>query len=146
MPKELLSLNPKDGGLGIENPKSIAASQYKASIQKTKIHTEAIKKQEMSMRQESSEGKTEKEIEQQYRREQNNKRKERIECLQIPEHLVRCVAQARDTKASNWLNALPLKEPNLDMNKNQFSDALCLGYNQQIRTYPLKVHAAVSSM
>ena len=59
------------------------------------------------MRQESSEGKTEKEIEQEYRREQNNKQKERIECLQIPEHLVRCVAQARDTGVSNWLNALP---------------------------------------
>ena len=64
------------------------------------------------MRQESSEGKTEKEIEQDYRREQNNKRKERIKCLHRPEHIVRCVAQARDTGAINRLNALPLEEQN----------------------------------
>ena len=136
VPSELLSLNPKDGGLVIENPKSIASSQYKTSILKTKIHKETIIKQEMTMRKESSDGRTQKEIEQECRKLKENERKVRNERLVVPSHLKRCMEQAKDTGASNWLNALPIKDQQLDMNKGQFADALCIRYNQPIRNLP----------
>ena len=42
----------------------------------------------------------------------------------------------RDEGASSWLNALPIKEQQLDLNKGQFVDALCLRYNQPIKNLP----------
>ena len=48
----------------------------------------------------------------------------------------RCVAKARDDGASSWLNALPLKDQKLDLNKEQFTDALNLRYNQWLRNLP----------
>ena len=138
VPKEILSLNPKDGGLGIENPKDIAANQYKASIQKTKIHKETIMGQELTMRKTSSDGKTEKEIEQECRSVKTKIRTERKEKTEIPSHLKRCIEQACDTGASNWLNAIPIKDQHLDLNKGQFADALCIRYNQPIRNLPSK--------
>ena len=43
------------------------------------------------------------------------------------------VKQACDKGASSWLNAFPIREQNLDLNKEEFKDALRLRYN-----FPLK--------
>ena len=136
VPDELLALNPKDGGLGMESPLSIAAYQYNASVFKTQIHTETIMNQGMTMKKESIDGRSEIEIEMECKRKKERERKERIEGAELPDHLKRCVEQARDTGASNWLNALPIKDQQLDLNKGQFVDALCLRYNQPLRNLP----------
>ena len=36
----------------------------------------------------------------------------------------------------SWLNALPFKDKKLDINKEQFTDALNLRYNQRLRNLP----------
>ena len=55
---------------------------------------------------------------------------------EIPETLKPWVEQAKDEGASAWLNALPIKEQKLDLNKGQFNDALCLRYNQPLKDIP----------
>ena len=59
-----------------------------------------------------------------------------MEQIEIPEHLKSCVAQVKDEGASSWLGALPLKEQNLNLNKEQFADGLCLRYNQRVKNLP----------
>lgn len=135
IPRDIIALNPNDGGLGIENPGKIAASQFQASKIKTQIHVETIVNQEQIMRDITRDGKTPKDIEGQIRQNKQQLRKENTEAA-IPEHMKRCVEQARDNGASSWLNALPLKDQKLDLNKEQFTDALNLRYNQRLRNLP----------
>ena len=80
-------MNPKDGGIGIENPGSIAKEQYEASRYKTQIHVLTIKKQSSLMENENEEGILAKEIEEKNRQEKNNRRRKRIEMQEIPETL-----------------------------------------------------------
>ena len=47
----------------------------------------------------------------------------------IPDDIKPFLIQARDKGASSWLNALPIQEQNLDLNKEEFQDALRLRYN-----------------
>ena len=46
------------------------------------------------------------------------------------------VRQARDTGASSWLNDLPIREQQLNLNKGQFSDALALRYGLPLKGLP----------
>ena len=46
------------------------------------------------------------------------------------------VKQACDKGASSWLNALPIREQNLDLNKEEFKDALRLRYNMPLKNLP----------
>ena len=43
--------------------------------------------------------------------------------------LPQVVQQTRDKRASSWLNALPIKEHGLPLNKQEITDSLCLRYN-----------------
>ena len=136
VPDELLALNPKDGGLGIESPLSIATDQYSASKFKTQIHTETIINQECVMRDETSNGMSSKEISEQDRQERTARRKQRVKQIEIPDHLKQWVEQAKDEGASSWLNTLPIREQQLDLNKGQFVDAVRLRYNQPLKNLP----------
>ncbi len=46
------------------------------------------------------------------------------------------VEQARDKGASSWLNALPIREQQLDLSKDEFRDALRLRYNLPLQQLP----------
>ena len=46
----------------------------------------------------------------------------------IPENVKHIIEQTTEKGASAWLNALPLKEQNLDLNKEEFRDALRIRY------------------
>ena len=43
------------------------------------------------------------------------------------------VNQACDKRASSWLNSLLMRKRNLDLNKEEFKDALRLCYNSQVK-------------
>ena len=53
---------------------------------------------------------------------------ERIDESLSPD-LLEAVQQTRDKGASLWLNAIPIKEHGLALNKQEFRDSLCLRYN-----------------
>ena len=44
--------------------------------------------------------------------------------------------QTRDKGASSWLNAIPIKEHGLPLNKQKFRDSLCLRYNLPLSNLP----------
>ena len=52
--------------------------------------------------------------------------------VKLNENLKPYIKQARYDGASSWLNTLPIKEQQLDMNKEQFTDALRLLYNHSL--------------
>ena len=135
IPREIIALNPNDGGLGIENLEETAAFQFQASKIKTQIHVDTIVNQEQTMRELTEDGRTQKDTEGQVRQSKQQRRKEKTEAP-IPDYMKRCVEQARDNGASSWLNALPLKDQKLNLNKEQFTDALKLRYNQRLRNLP----------
>ena len=54
----------------------------------------------------------------------------------LPENLKPLVKQACDKGASSWMNTLPLIEKNLDLNKQEFRDALRLRYNEDLENLP----------
>jgi len=60
-----------------------------------------------------------------------NLRREAIDASLSPS-LLRSTMLARDKGASSWLNAVPLEEQGLTLNKQQFRDSLCLRYNLQL--------------
>ena len=47
----------------------------------------------------------------------------------LPPDLLQAVQQTRDKGASSWLNAIPIEEHGLPLNKHEFRDSLCLSYN-----------------
>ena len=64
-----------------------------------------------------------------------NLRREAIDASLSP-NLLRSTMLARDKGASSWLNAVPLEEQGLTLNKQQFRDSLCLRYNLQLADLP----------
>ena len=62
-------------------------------------------------------------------------RMEEIDASLSPD-LLRSIEQARDKGASSWLNAIPLKEQSLALNKQEFRDSLRLRYNLPLSDLP----------
>ena len=54
----------------------------------------------------------------------------------LPDNLKPLIEQACDKGASSWLNTLPIKDQNLDLNKEEFKDALKLRYNVPLTNLP----------
>ena len=50
--------------------------------------------------------------------------------------LLQAVQQIRDKGASSWLNAIPIDEHGLPLNKQEFRDSLCLRYNLPLPNLP----------
>ena len=44
--------------------------------------------------------------------------------------------RTRDKGVSSWLNAIPIEEHGLDLNKQEFRDSLCLRYNLPLPKLP----------
>lgn len=113
--------------------------QFAGSKLITKPHVESIISQSNIMFSGSCDGKTTKEL-----NKENSKAKEeallkeKIDNVDsiIPEDLLPFVKQTRDKGASSWLNAIPIEQQGLDLNKNEFSDALRLRYNLPLKGLP----------
>ena len=54
----------------------------------------------------------------------------------LPPDLLQAVQQTRDKGASSWLNAIPIEEHGLPLNKQEFRDSLCLRYNLPLPNLP----------
>ena len=136
--RDLLSLNPSEGGLGISILSSEAQEQHSASKKITKLHVQSILNQAVSLKEKDSEGRTFQEIKNQTNAEKSKERKERITSIHknLPTNIKPHVEQACDKGASCWLNALPIKEQNLHLIKEEFRDAISSRYNIPLKTLP----------
>ena len=138
VPREVLSLNPSEGGLGINILSQDANNQFLASTNITTPHVQSIISQENIKRSSNSDGKTTQELGNENKTRNRQWKMEKMDELDraLPDELKAFVEQARDKGASSWLNALPIKDQNLTLNKEEFRDALRLRYNQPLPNLP----------
>ena len=69
------------------------------------------------------------------RRAAAKSRIERIDESLSPD-LLQAVQHTRDKGASSWLNAIPIEEHGLALNKQEFKDSLCLRYDLLLPNLP----------
>ena len=138
VPRDLLALNPNDGGIGINILGQVSGNQFKASSKITQPHVESILNQDTIMHTTNSEGKSTQELMQENNAKKHEQRKQQMEEIDInlPENLKTFVEQARDKGASSWMNALPISEQHLTLNKEEFKDAMRLRYNLPLSGLP----------
>ena len=132
---ELVTLTPAQGGMGIPNLRVEASQQYAASKSITKQHVESIRTQSAFM------ATSEQSVENHTRNQQSlNTETTRLRMDQIdaslPPDLLRLIKQARDKGASSWLNAIPLEEQDLALNKQEFRDSVRMFYNMPLSDLP----------
>ena len=53
--------------------------------------------------------------------------------------LLQAMQQTRDKGSSSWLNAIPIEEHGLALNKQEFRDSLCLRHNLPLPNLPVLV-------
>ena len=133
--RELFTLLPAQGGLGIPDLKAEAPQQYAASKLTTTPHVAAIRTQSTFMPVGEQSVEDLKRQQQSLKTMAANLRREAIDASLSPS-LLRSTMLARDKGANAWLNAVPLEEQGLALNKQQFRDSLCLRYNLQLADLP----------
>ena len=126
--RNLFTLTPSQGGLGIISPKSESPHQYINSVLLSKSHVDAIKTQSVKMVTDETAVENAKKHIQDGKVEVLKANVERIDS-ELQPNIKRMVDQARDKGASSWLNAIPLEEQGLCLNKEEFRDALRMRYD-----------------
>ena len=132
--KGLVILSTAQGGIGIPDLKRESSEQFNASLDITASHVNSIVTQRSTI--------PGRELMEEWKREINaqssaatKSRIDRIDELLSPD-LLQVVQQTGDKGASSWLNAIPIKEHGLPLNKQEFRDSLCLCYNLPLSNLP----------
>ena len=133
--RRLATLATGQGGLGIPDLKSEAPQQFAASRLITTAHVDSITSQSSIM------VPGERSTEELKRHQQSLKRasaKEKMDSIDssLSPGLLRLVNQSRDKGASSWLNAMPLADKGLALNKQEFRDSLRLRYDLPLVDLP----------
>ena len=115
---ELVNLTPAQSGLGIPNLKFEAPLQYAASKLFSKHYVELIKCQIAEMGPSEQSIDDLKRIQQSIKTETAKSRMGSVDASSSPDVLC-LVMHSRDKRASSWLNAIPLKEQGLALNKQE---------------------------
>ena len=133
--RRLATLATGQGGLGIPDLRSEAPQRFAASRLITTAHVESIASQSSIM----VPGK--RSTEELKRHQQSLKRastKAKIDSIDssLSPGLLRLVNQSRDKGVSSWLNAMPLADQGLALNKKEFRDSLRLRYHLPLVDLP----------
>ena len=136
--RDLLALNTSDGGLGINCVTKEAVKQYKASKAVTTNHVNSIMQQCKTMIDIGDDDKTTADHKREVVSQIEQEKRDHVKNLHdlLPDELRNYVSQACDKGASSWLNTIPLKDQNLDLNKVEFTDAIRLRYNAPLPNLP----------
>ena len=129
---EVITLPPAHGGLGIPALSEETPQQYAASTSITRPHVEAILFQSTSMPASTNVIKNE---QQSIKRQNAKEKRDRID-ESLSANLLTHVEQARDKGASSGLNAIPVEEQDLTLNKEEFRDSLRMRYNMPLSDLP----------
>ena len=143
LPRELLALNPNEGGIGIQILSEESKPSFEASEKITSPHVESIITHDCTLRTCDSNDRPDNQIRDEYHKERLRRRKEQIKQTdekltdeKLTDEQKLYVEQARDNGASSWLNTLPIHEQQLDLSKTEFRDALHLRYNLPLKDLP----------
>ena len=128
--RDLLTLPPRLGGLGIKNIVEISPKEHENSISLT----QRLQNDLMGRDQDGNNGKSVSQI----KSEKNERNKEKLERLktEMNEEQKRLNGANTMTGTSNWLTNLPIKDLGYDLNKQQFQDALRIRYNWSLSKLP----------
>ena len=66
--------------------------------------------------------------------------KENLDSKELTETEKRKIEICQEPGASNWLTALPLREADFSLNKQEFRDALAIRYNIPIKGLPQNLY------
>ena len=132
--KELVNLSSAQGVIGIPDLKRESSEQFNASLDITAPHVNSIVTQSSTIPARELMEERKREINAQ-RRAAAKSRIDRIDESLSPD-LLQAVQQTRDKGASSWLNAIPIEEHGLPLNKQEFRDSLCLRYNLPLPNLP----------
>ena len=132
--KELVNLSTAQGGIGIPDLKRESSEQFNASLDITAPHLNSIVTQSSTIPARELTEERKREINAQ-RRAAAKSRIDRIDESLSPD-LLQAVQQTRDKGASSWLDAIPIEEHGLPLNKQEFRDSLCLRYNLPLPNLP----------
>ena len=122
--KELVNLSSAQSGIGIRDLKRESLEQFNASLGITPPHVNSIVTQSSTNPAREVMEERKHEINAQ-RRTATKSRIDRIDELLSPD-LLQAVQQTRDKGASSWINAIPIEEYSLPLNKQEFRDSFCL--------------------
>ena len=132
--KELVNLSTVQGGIGISGLTRESSEQVNALLDITAPHVNFMVTQSSTI--------PARELMEERKREINAQRrataKSRIDRIgeSLSPDLLQAVQQTRDKGASSWLNAIPIEEHGLPLNKQEFRDSLCLRYNLLLPNLP----------
>ena len=132
--REVFSLPPNLGGLGIINPISAASQQHQASIKITAPLVENIQHQLNVPQTDLLQQHTKAEL----KKKKNSILKQKVEEIlpKLPSQLQQCVNHGQEKGASLWLTALPMERHGYALHKSDFRDALALRYNLPLQRTP----------
>ena len=133
--RDIFNLPPRFGGLGIPKMTEIAENEYGYSTIATKSLKDAIMNQDAEYIENAQELH---DIKANITKDRNEKyeemKKEVLETMAESSRLM--LELAAEKGASSWLTALPIKEFGYLLNRQQFTDALCLRYNLTLKDCP----------
>ena len=133
--RRLATLATGQGGLGIPDLKSEAPQQFAASRLITTAHVDSIIPQSSIMVPGERSTEELKRHQQFFKRASAKEKMDSIDSSLSP-GLLRLVNQSRDKGASSWLNAMPLADQGLALNKQEFRDSLRLRYDLPLVDLP----------
>ncbi|KAG0730284.1 hypothetical protein GWK47_028536 [Chionoecetes opilio] len=133
--RELLSLPPRLGGMGITSPEEMAEEENRDSIHLIRSLTERIIAQD-------AKGETDQNavlgLKKTMSRNRQNAQVERLERLKdvMPIETVKKISHSQETGASNWLTCLPIRaKASASTNKNSY-DCRCSEYGWPVEGLP----------
>ena len=135
--RELISLPPRLGGMGIINPIKAAVEEFKNSVCLTKQLTKKIVEQDKdgSINKDSVK-ETRREIAKQREKDQQEELQKILGGEQLGLYEKKRIEMCLEKGASNWLSAFPLKEAGFSLNKLKFRDASALRYDLPVPRLP----------
>ena len=132
--RDLLSLPPRIGGLGLSYPTDSDA-QFQSSVKITSPLTEMIVNQAIHAPLSSSDSTQLKAEVKKLKKAQDDGKVASLR-QQLSKSQQRLLECAEEKGASNWVTSIPLEEFDFLLHKGDFRDALCLRYGWQVNNLP----------
>jgi len=135
--RQILALPLRHGGLGVTDPRETAKMEYKHSTQITNKLTDKIYTQKLDLDYNPSD--------QQFTRHTKNRIQEKnAKCKNFCDELLeemtpesqQLIKGAMEKGASSWLSALPIKAIGYALNKQEFTDLICMRYGWKVKGIP----------
>ena len=133
--RQILALPLRHGGLGLTDPQETAKMEYEHSTQITNKLTAKIYTQNLDLDYNPSDQQFTRHKKQNTTREKCKNIRNELLAEMTPESQ-QLIKGAMEKGASSWLSALPTKAIGYALNKQEFTDAICMRYGWKVKGIP----------